>query len=166
MPTKTNCREILCTPCCPPLVSHFLLRGRFALLSLRASPSPLAQYHRLYKERDSGRIVHHLNYCSAPLPQSRTYCDLGATSTSRLVTYFSTNCCQHDCSTPSTGPQELKLEGLVIDEWRGAVDDGKDIVCDAVGNVCPWRVANGTNAMDWNISAAAAVLMVCSMRAD
>lgn len=54
----------------------------------------------------------------------------------------------------------------MIDEWRGAAGDGSDIVCDAVGNVCPWIVANGTNVVDWNISAAAAVLMVCTMRAN
>lgn len=54
----------------------------------------------------------------------------------------------------------------MIDEWRGASVDGNDIACDAVGNVCPWRVANETDAMGWNISAAAAVLMVCTTRND
>ena len=54
----------------------------------------------------------------------------------------------------------------MVDEWRGALVDGNDIACDAVGNVCPWRVANETGAMDWNISAAAAVLMVCTTRND
>ena len=54
----------------------------------------------------------------------------------------------------------------MIDEWRGAYGDGSDIACDVVGNACPWRVASGTNAMNWNISAAAAVLMVCTTRAD
>lgn len=52
----------------------------------------------------------------------------------------------------------------MIDEWRGALGGGRDIVCDAVGNVCPWVVAAETDAMDWNISAAAAALMVCIPR--
>lgn len=69
--------------------------------------------------------------------------------------------CRHHCYAPSAGPKEHTLESLVIDEWRGATSGGSDIVCDAVGNVCPWRVANGSNAMDWNISVAAAVFMVC-----
>eukprot|EP00903_Cladosiphon_okamuranus_P017641 g16248.t1 len=56
--------------------------------------------------------------------------------------------------------KEHKLEGLVIDEWRGVLGDGSDIVCDAVGNVCPWRVADASDVMDWNISAAAAALMI------
>lgn len=68
------------------------------------------------------------------------------------------------CDTPVLPghPQENKLEGLIIDEWRGASSGVPDIICDAVGNVCPWSIANGTNAVDWNISVAAAVLMVRS----
>ncbi|CAM9155381.1 unnamed protein product [Ectocarpus sp. 13 AM-2016] len=56
--------------------------------------------------------------------------------------------------------EENKLEGYVIDEWRGASSGTIDVICDAVGSVCPWRVANGTNAAAWNISTAAAVLMI------
>ncbi|CAM9090652.1 unnamed protein product, partial [Laminaria digitata] len=56
--------------------------------------------------------------------------------------------------------EENELEGLVIDEWRGASGNGADIVCDVAGGVCPWRVVDGTNSADWNISASAAVLMI------
>ena len=65
-------------------------------------------------------------------------------------------------ATPSqpTYYKENELEGLVVDEWRGASGDGADIVCDVAGGVCPWRVVDGTNSADWNISASAAVLMV------
>lgn len=51
----------------------------------------------------------------------------------------------------------------MIDEWRGASGNGADIVCDVAGGVCPWRVVDGTNSADWNISASAAVLMVRSV---
>lgn len=57
-------------------------------------------------------------------------------------------------------PQKNNLEGLVIDEWRGASGGATEIICDAVGNNCPWSATNGTH--EWNISAAAAVLMVRS----
>ncbi|CAM9257644.1 unnamed protein product [Scytosiphon promiscuus] len=53
-----------------------------------------------------------------------------------------------------------KLGGLVIDEWRGASSDSDDIACDTAGGSCPWRVANGSNSAEWNISAAAALLMI------
>lgn len=50
---------------------------------------------------------------------------------------------------------------MVIDEWRGAYGDGEDIICDTAGGICPWGVADGTNGVKLNISAAATVLMVC-----
>ncbi len=47
-----------------------------------------------------------------------------------------------------------------MDEWRGVPASGSEIACDAMGSACPWRVADGVDATDWNISAAAAALMV------
>lgn len=57
--------------------------------------------------------------------------------------------------------QEKELDQLVIDEWRGVSRGAADIICDAAGGVCPWRVVDGTNTAHWNISADAAVLVVC-----
>lgn len=56
--------------------------------------------------------------------------------------------------------QENELEDLVIDEWRGVSRESGDVVCDVAGGVCPWKVINRSNRIDWNISTSAAVLMV------
>ncbi|CBJ26590.1 hypothetical protein Esi_0035_0090 [Ectocarpus siliculosus] len=101
-------------------------------------------------------------YLSAPSLPHPSEVDLtGESAFDDLVATVCTWEATNGGSAPSLQEcQENKLEGYVIDEWRGASSGTIDVICDAVGSVCPWRVANGTNAAAWNISTAAAVLMI------
>ncbi|CAM9656283.1 unnamed protein product [Ascophyllum nodosum] len=62
--------------------------------------------------------------------------------------------------------EENQLDGLVVEEWRGASSDRGKIVCDVAGGLCPWGVNSGTGSIDWNISVPAAARMINPAKED